>query len=141
MAQTNADDFPEKELTREIIAAFYRVYNKLGYGFLETVHQRALAHELTKRGIRVEREYLSEVFYDGVMVGHYKSDLVAEQKVEIETKASEHLVEADRKQMLNYLRSTNLEVGLLLHFGPKPSHRRFVYSNKNKPWTLRISDS
>lgn len=130
--------FPEKELTREIIGAFYCVYNTLGYGFLESVYQRALAHELTKRGIRVEREYLSEVWYDGVLVGHYKSDLVAEKKIDIETKASEHVVAADRKQVLNYLRSTNLEVGLLLHFGPKPAHYRLVYGNKNKPWNNAV---
>lgn len=131
----NADKaFPEKALTREIIAAFYRVYNTLGYGFLENVYQRALAHELVKQGIRVEREFLSAVYYDGVIVGHYRSDLVAEGKVDIETKASEHVVDADKKQLLNYLRATNLEVGLLLHFGPRPAFHRMAYSNENKPW-------
>ncbi|MGQ0642742.1 MAG: GxxExxY protein [Gemmatimonadaceae bacterium] len=128
------EDFPEKELTREIIAAFYRVYNTLGYGFLESVYQRALAHELTKRGIHVDREYVSDVYYDGIRVGHFKSDLVAERKVDIETKACEHLIAADRKKLMNYLRSTKLEVGLLLHFGPKPAHYRVVYSNRFKPW-------
>ena len=87
-----------------------------------------MAHELTKRGIRVQREYLSKVLYDGVVVGHYRADMVAERTVVVETKASERLVEADRKQMLNYLRATKLEVGLLLHFGPKAHFQRFVYS-------------
>lgn len=130
----NADqDFPEGALTREIIGAFYCVYNALGYGFLESVYQRAMAHELTKRGIRVQREYLSEVLYDGVVVGHYRADMVAERTVVVETKASERLVEADRKQMLNYLRATKLEVGLLLHFGPKAHFQRFVYSKTPMP--------
>lgn len=126
-------NFPEGQLTHEIVGAFYSVYNTLGYGFLEAVYQRAMGHELTKRGIRVEREYLSEVLYDGVVVGHYRSDLVADGKVVVETKASERLVDTDRKQMRNYLRATNLEVGLLLHFGPKATFQRFVYSNTPKP--------
>lgn len=126
-------NFPEAELTHEIIGAFYCVYNALGYGFLETVYQRALAHELTKRGIRVEREYLSAVLYDGVVFGHYRADMVAERKVVVETKSSERPVATDRKQILNYLRATNLEVGLLLHFGPKADFRRFIYSKTPKP--------
>ena len=130
----NADQpFIETALTHQIIGAFYRVYNALGYGFLETVYQRAMAHELTKRGVRVDREYLSPVFYDGVEVGHYRADLVAGGKVVIEVKASQRLVESDRKQVLNYLRSTSLEVGLLLHFGPRAQLCRFAYSNTPKP--------
>ncbi len=134
IAQMNADqDFPEGHLTHDIIGAFYCVYNALGYGFLETVYQRAMAHELTKRGIRVDREYLSEVWYDGIVVGHFRSDLIANTRVVVETKASERLGDADGKQMLNYLRATNLDVGLLLHFGPKAAFQRFVYSNTPKP--------
>ena len=130
----NADkDFQEKALTHEVIGAFYKVYNVLGYGFLEAVYKRAMAHELTKRGVRVDREYLSPVYYDGVEVGHYRADLVANGKVVVEVKASERLAETDRKQLLNYLRSTNLEVGLLLHFGPKAQFYRFAYSHIPKP--------
>jgi GxxExxY protein len=123
---TADQDFPEKELTYQIIGAYYKVYNALGYGFLESVYQRAMAHELRKRGIRVDLEYVTEVFYDDVVVGHFRSDMIAELKVVIENKACEQLTEVDRRKTLNYLKCTKLEVALLLHFGPKAHFERFV---------------
>jgi GxxExxY protein len=116
-AQMNADnDHPEKELTHEIIGAFYKVYNTLGYGFLESVYQRALAYELRKRGLNVETEFLCEVSYDGVTVGHFRCDMAVQRRVIVETKAAERLSEADHNQTLNYVRAAAFEVGLLLHF-------------------------
>jgi GxxExxY protein len=123
-------NFPEKELTWEIIGAFYTMYNALGHGFLESVYQRAMEHELKKRGFRVDREYLSEVYYDGVVVGHFRSDLIVELKVVLETKASERIPEAERKKMVHYLKCTNLTVGLVLHFGPKAEVHRFVSTDR-----------
>lgn len=108
------------------------MYNELGYGFLETVYRGALAVELSSRGRTVQREVATSVWYRGTEVGHYRADLVVDDKVIIETKASEAITDADRKQLLNYLRCTHHEVGLLLHFGPKAAFHRFVYSNALK---------
>ncbi len=129
----NADnDYPEKELTEEIISAFYKVYNTLGYGFLETVYQRALAHELRKRGLNVETEFLCEVSYDGVGVGHFRCDMAIQRRVIVENKAAERLSEADHNQTLNYVRAASFKAGLLLHFGPRPAIHRFANTRSRK---------
>jgi GxxExxY protein len=119
----------EEALTRRIIGAFYDVYNALGYGFLESVYANALAIEVTSRGLHVVREASAEVRYKGEVVGTFRSDLLVESRVVVELKATPKLHPADPMQLLNYLRSTDLEVGLLLHFGPEPTIRRFVASN------------
>jgi GxxExxY protein len=132
MAQISADQlFPHKELTYGIIGAFFEVYNTLGYGFLESVYSRALAHELATRGFHVVRECLFEVEYGGVPVGHYRADHVVEHSVLVEVKASAQLSDSDRRQVLNYLRVTKLEVALLLHFGPRASYQRFIYTHRS----------
>ena len=124
------DDLLERRLTGAIITCFYRVYDELGFGFLESVYVRALLIELTARGIQAQREAVIDVFYRGVEVGHFRADLLVEGKVIVEVKASLLVTEADRKQLLNYLRGTSLELGLLLHFGQKASFQRFIYTNK-----------
>ena len=118
-----------EDLTRAIISAFYEVYNTLGYGFLESVYTRALFSELTRRGLHVQREAMLDVFYKGECVGSFRADMFVEYRVVLEIKASTWLVEADRNQLLNYLRSSCLEVGLLLHFGPRPRFKRVVAEN------------
>lgn len=118
----------ERELTREIIGAFYDVYNYFGYGFLEAVYSNALAAELANRGIRVQREATVKVTYKGICVGVYRSDLTVEGRVVIESKATERLSGLEARQLTNYLRATGIQVGLVLHFGPKPSFRRVVQS-------------
>jgi GxxExxY protein len=125
-AQMDADRDPEKELTQEIINAFFKVYNTLGYGFLESVYQRALAHELRKRGLKVETEYLCEIFYDGIRAGHFRCDMAVERRVIVENKAAERLSEADHNQTLNYVLAAKFKAGLLLHFGPRPAIHRFA---------------
>ena len=124
------DELLERRLTGAIIASFYRVYDELGFGFLESVYVSALLVELTARGIRAQREALIDVYYRGVEVGHFRADLLVEGKVIVEIKASLAITEADRKQVLNYLRGTSLELGLLLHFGPKASFQRLIYTKK-----------
>ena len=124
------DELLERRLTGAIIASFYRVYDELGFGFLESVYVAALLVELTARGIRAQREALIDVYYRGVEVGHFRADLLVEGKVIVEIKASLAISEADRKQVLNYLRGTSLELGLLLHFGPKASFQRLIYTKK-----------
>jgi GxxExxY protein len=138
-AQTNADnpDFLFGSLSRRLIGLFYRVYDRLGFGFLESVYKNAFAKELEKAGIAFEREAQIVVWYDGDPIGHFRADFLVEGKIIVEVKASQNLVEADRKQLLNYLRGSDVEVGLLLHFGPKAAHQRLVYSNTNKRSCLR----
>jgi GxxExxY protein len=112
--------------------AFYRVYNGMGFGFLEIVYRNALAKELTKAGVSFEREVPIDAWYDGEKMGHFKADFLVEGRVILEVKASQSLTEADTKQLLNYLRGSSVEVGLLLHFGPKPTVKRLIYTNDRK---------
>lgn len=119
-----------RELTHEIIGSFFKVYNAFGYGFLETPYVNALTLELLNRGLRVQRELPIELQYEGQMVGLYRADMVVEQKVLVEAKASAVMSEADHRQIFNYLRASKLTVGLLLHFGPTPSHKRVVWTGK-----------
>ena len=121
-----------QELTAEIIRRFYIVYNKLGYGFLEKVYEKALKYELEKTGFHVERQKPINVFYETELVGEYFADLFVESKVIIELKASEILCENHELQLINYLKATDFEVGLLLNFGKKPEVRRKAFSNINK---------
>src|SRR5918999_3132505 len=118
----------EEALTRRVIGAFYDVYNSLGYGFLESVYANALAFEIVSRGLHVVREARADVRYKGEVVGMFRADLLVESRVVVELKASAKLDPAHASQLLNYLRATDLEVGLLLHFGPRPGIKRFVAS-------------
>jgi len=105
------------------------VYNTLGYGFRESVYSRALTIELRRRGLRVEREVPATVYYDGEVVGRFRIDHLVEGRLVLEIKAGRSLVPADRDQLLNALKSTNQELGLLLHFGPKPAFCRVISEN------------
>ena len=124
--------FKHKELTDAIIGAFYHVYNTLGYGFLEKVYENALAHELRKRGLQVAQQVPIKVFYDGVVVGEYFADLLVNELVMLELKSVETIVPEHEAQMVNYLKSTKVEVGLLLNFGPKPEVKRKVYDTARR---------
>ena len=119
---------PLADLTREIIAAFFRTYNAFGYGFLETVYQRALTVELRHSGLIVQEEVPFQLFHRGVRVGLYKADHVVEGQVNIEVKAGAHLDPHAMPQLINHLSASKLPVGLLLYFGPRPLVKRAVYS-------------
>ncbi len=119
-------------LTEKIIAAFYQVYNELGFGFLESVYRNALAIALRKCGLTVEREVPISVWYEGVDVGDFKADLIAERTVLLELKTAQALDRAHEAQLLNYLRATEIEVGLLLNFGPKAQFKRLILTNDQK---------
>jgi GxxExxY protein len=123
----NRSDLIEKDLTGEIIGAFFDCYNWLGFGFLESVYRRALVTELRAKGLRAVEEAPTEVLYKGVCVGTFKLDLLVEERVIVEAKATSALGPTGKRQWLNYLRATNLEVGLLLHFGPEPRFLRCVH--------------
>ena len=120
--------------TREIIGAFYKVYDTLGFGFVESVYQRALLHELKKRGLQVESEIGLDVWYDAVRVGQFRADIIVERIIIIEIKAAQSFVDADWKQ-LNYLHATELEVGLLFNFGPKAAFKRLILTRDRKTET------
>ncbi len=117
-----------EELTGQIIKCFYKVYNTLGYGFLEKVYENALLIELGRLGLRSVAQMPVQVFYEGQRVGYYVADLCVEGVVIVEIKAAEELTSAHQAQMLNYLKATGLEVGLLLNFGPKPQFLRRIYT-------------
>lgn len=121
------------ELTREIIGSFYDVYNNLGYGFLEKVYENALVLELKAKGMKVEQQKPIQVVYRQQVIGEYFADLVVESKVIVEIKAVKMLVQEHEAQLLNYLKATCFEVGLLLNFGPQAQRKRKVYSNELKP--------
>lgn len=121
-----------EELTDEIIKTFYEVYNELGYGFLEKVYLNSLYLELKNKGIKVEAQRKIEVYYKGVEVGEYYADLIVENLIILELKAADCIVPAFENQILNYLRGTNCEVGLLLNFGKKPEFKRKVFENSRK---------
>ena len=125
------------ELTNKIIGAFYKVYNTLGYGFLEKVYENSLKIELKKLGLKVEQQKNIKVSYEGFEVGDYFADLVVEDTVILELKAAEAICEEHEAQLLNYLRATDKEVGLLFNFGKEAKFVRKVYSNKNKSAKIR----
>lgn len=129
MPDLNKENYMQSELTEQVIQMFYKVYNALGYGFLEKVYENAMFHELTLAGLQVKRQQPITVFYDGVEVGSYYADLIVEGLVIVELKAAESICEEHECQLINYLKATDMEVGLLLNFGKKPQVKRKVHSN------------
>jgi GxxExxY protein len=126
------NDLLHKEITDLIIKAFYKVYNILGYGFLEKVYRNAMFLELSNYGLRVQKEASVNVLYEGSLVGNYFADLVINDIVIIETKTATCIVEDHERQILNYLKGTDKEVGMLLNFGPRPSFKRKIFENNRK---------
>ena len=121
-----------RETTEKIIKAYYHVYNTLGCGFLEKVYENALAVALRKQGLVVEQQVPVSVFFEGVLVGEYFADLRVGGLVIVEAKAAESIHSAHEAQLLNYLRATWVEVGLLLNFGQQPEFRRKLLTNDRK---------
>jgi GxxExxY protein len=119
-------------ITEKIIKAFYTVYNTLGYGFLEKVYENALVIELEQMGLQVAQQQKIRVYYNGQPVGEYFADLVVNNVVIIELKAAEALREEHKAQLINYLKATDREVGLLLNFGQSPEFKRVIFTNDRK---------
>jgi GxxExxY protein len=128
--------YKHSELTEIIIGAFFAVYNVLGYGFLEKVYVNALKIELERKGLKVLREYPIIVKYLGEAIGEYYADLIVNDLVIVEIKATKTLLQEHEAQLLNYLKATPYEVGLLLNFGPKPEQKRRSFDNNRKEWWL-----
>ena len=120
------------DVSGRILGAFYRVYDALGFGFLESVYCRALAREFFNREIKARAELPIDVWYDGVAVGHFRADFLVEEKVIVEIKTSHQIAQADLKQLTNYLRCSRVQVGLVLNFGKKAEFKRLIYSNDRK---------
>jgi len=133
--------YKHSEITEQIIAAFYAVYNTLGYGFLEKVFENALVIELRRRGLRVVQQMPITVYYTGEVVGEYFADLLVADLVIVEIKAVKALLVEHEAQLLNYLKATPYEVGLLLNFGPKPEHKRRAFENTRKEWWVAQNKS
>jgi GxxExxY protein len=124
-----ANKLLERKVTESIIGGFYEVYNTFGFGLLEKAYAESLAFELELRGHDVRREVPTQIFYKGKLVALYKIDLVVDDRVVLEVKSTQRLNREDPRQLLNYLRATHWEIGLLLHFGPEPAFHRFVSTN------------
>lgn len=120
------------DTTDAIIQSFYHVYNTLGYGFLEKVYENSLRIALAKAGHAVRQQLPIEVFFEGEAAGQYFADLLIDDKVVIELKAAQAISSGHEAQLLNYLKATEFEVGLLLNFGPKAEFRRKVFSNQSR---------
>lgn len=128
--------YKHSDLTEHIIGGFYAVYAALGYGFLENVYGKALKIELERRGMNARNELPIKVYYLGQLIGEYFADLVVNDLIILEIKAVRTLVDEHEAQLLNYLKATPYEVGLLLNFGPKPETKRRSFDNTRKEWWL-----
>lgn len=120
------------DITEKIIQAYYKVHRTLGYGFLEKVYENAMRIELRKMGCKVEQQKNIKVYYETEEVGDYYADLLVDDLVIVESKAATVLSNDHEAQLINYLKATQIEVGLLINFGKKPEFKRKIYTNDKK---------
>jgi GxxExxY protein len=132
MSHAPDDDFKHGEITEKVIGVFFDVYNELGFGFLESVYHRAMLIALAEAGLKVDTNVPLPVYFRGHLVGEFIADILVERAVILELKAADGLAAAHDSQLLNYLRATACEVGLLLNFGPKPKFKRLAFANERK---------
>jgi GxxExxY protein len=125
-------DLLHRDLTERIIGVFYQVHWELGPGFLESVYAGGMGHALRDAGLEVQREQAVLVHFRGHCVGKFRADIIVESKVLLELKAGNHLDPSCQAQVINYLRATRLEVGLVLHFGQRPDFKRLIVTNDRK---------
>ena len=119
-----------EELTGKIIKCAYQVHNTLGFGFLETIYQNAMLIELQKSGLKAEKEKKIQVYYDNQIVGDYFADILVEKKIILELKSVKELHPAHEAQLVNYLKATDLEIGLLINFGHSVELKRKVFQKQ-----------
>lgn len=132
MNKYEEDNYKHSELTEKIIKESYFVFNALGYGFLEKVYENALFKRLNNIGLKTQQQLPINVYFENELVGEYYADLIVEEKVIIELKAIQELNIIHETQLVNYLKATKIEVGLLINFGPKLEFKRKVFSNIHK---------
>lgn len=128
----NNTNYLHSDITDLILKAYYTVFNKLGYGFLEKVYENAMMIELKKLGLFCERQKPIKVYYDEIQIGEYFADIMVNDCIIIELKAMETLCPEHEAQLVNYLKATELEVGVLLNFGKTPQHKKRVFTNDFK---------
>jgi GxxExxY protein len=128
----NPSKLIHSDVTEQVIGAFYEVYNDLGHGFLESVYENALTLALQASELSVKRQVPITVWYRGAHCGEFRADIVVNDVVLVELKAAKAIEFAFEKQILNYLRATNIEVGLVLNFRPSAQFRRLVLENHRK---------
>jgi len=121
-----------EELTQRIIGVFYAVYNELGHGFLESVYEEAFCVALAEQNIFYERQKAVPVFFHGRQIGDFRSDILVDSKVILELKSISAIERPHEKQLTNYLKATDIEVGIILNFGPEPKFKRIVFENERK---------
>ena len=126
------DVLKHRDLTQRVIGVFFEVYNELGHGFLESVYEKSFELALTSRGLRVFRKIEVPVWFRGQKVGDFEADLMVEECLFLELKAVRSLDSAHEAQLLNYLRATDVEVGILFNFGIKPQFKRLAFDNARK---------
>lgn len=126
------EQFKHSDLTQSIIGTFYEVYNELGHGFLESVYENSLAIALREKGFEVSQQIAIPVWFRGIQVGDFDADLMVNKLVLLELKAMRAIDSAHIAQLLNYLKATEIEIGLLLNFGPKPEFKRVAFGNDRK---------
>src|SRR5205809_5897000 len=129
---TDKHGFKHKDITEKIIRVFYEVYNELGHGFLESVYERSLEIALNSLGLKVCRQIQIPVWFRGLPVGDFTADVLVADCVLLELKAARTLDPSHQAQLLNYLRATEIEVGLLLNFGIRPEFKRLIFDNPRK---------
>ena len=129
-----------QDISHTIIEAFYNVYNVLGYGFLEKVYEKAMLIELNKLGLQAQNQFPIKVYYENELVGEYFADILVDKKVIIELKAHENLCPEHEAQLLNYLKATHIELGLLLNFGKTPQIKRKIFTNDRKKTNTNLTD-
>ena len=130
-----------EDKTNRIIKAYYKVYNTLGYGFLEKVYQNAFLIELRHNGFSCDSQHPIKVYYEGYKVGDYYSDIIVDDCIILELKALESLCDAHEYQLINYLKATDIELGLLFNFGKTPEFRRRIFTNDIKKENKNTDDT
>lgn len=131
----------ERNLSNQIIRCFYKVYNTLGYGFLEKVYENALYLELISNGIYCKKQCPVKVFYNEFVVGEYYADIIVEDKIILELKAAIALAPENEYQLINYLKATEIEVGILMNFGKDPQFVRKIFTNDRKRLNGNTNDA
>jgi GxxExxY protein len=133
MSESESAILEHKELTSQILKCFYDVYNELGYGFLESVYENALAIALSQAGVRAVQQAPIKVHFRRAIVGEFRADVLVEEKVILELKSGRAIDDVHMAQTLNYLKATGIHVGLILNFGPKPEFKRLFLNKRLDP--------
>ena len=131
------EQFRHSELTKRIIGCFFDVYNELGFGFIESVYENSLSIALRENGFQIHQQIAIPVWFRGKQVGDFDADIMVDRLVLLELKTARAIESAHLAQLMNYLKATEIEVGLLLNFGPKPEFKRVVFGNDRKATPTR----